>query len=205
MDLGWTAALPIGILFFVGTLIGATRKRAGKALALRQYPGLAEKLGLSFEAPRYAGWVGQLKGKFDGYRVLVQPDEKARIVVFLESEPAVQLRNYDHFKRVPEGSAVFSLGSRKLDAWVKNRYCPVHRQQAFDESLELRRQVAALQAWHLRIKQLTVEPQRIELVLDYGTPPFIPATDVELLLPELTRLARAVERCAGADQNQESA
>lgn len=195
---GWTAALPIGILFFIGTLLGATRKRAGKALAQRQFPALGERLGLSFEPPRYSAWVGQLRGTFDGYRVLVQPDEKARIVVFLESEPQVQMRSYEHFKRVPENSTTFSLGSRRLDGWVKNRYCAWGKEDVFGQSPELRRRIAALEAWKLRISQFTVDPQRVELVLDYGSPPFIPTADVELLLPELTQLARVVEACAGS-------
>ncbi len=195
MDFSWAQALPFGILMFLGTLIGMTRRRAGRAMAQRGFPGLAAKLGLQFEAPRYEGWAGRLKGSFRGHEVLVQSDDRARIVVFLSNEPQIELRSYEHFKRVPEGLAVFTLGDRKLHRWLPNRFCLPDAEEQLSSSRALQQSLAELSHRTQHLKQLTVESQRIEAVLEYGSPPFIPTGDAERLLTLLTDLATEVEAC----------
>ncbi len=195
MDFSWTDALPIGILMFLGTLFGFARRRAGRALAQRGFPALAEKLGLQFEAPRYRGWAGRLKGELRGHEVLVQSEERARIVVYLGRQPPIELRSYAHYKRTPDGFASFSLGERKLDRWLPNRYCGVGAEDELAGNETLATTLSELSTMTDHLKQLTVEPQRIEAVLDYGSPPYIPTADAERLLRLLVDLATEIEAC----------
>jgi hypothetical protein len=195
MDFEWTDALPIGILMFAGSLIAATRRKAGRALAQRNYPSVAKRLGLTFEPPKHPAGVGQLTGQFQGREILVQPDERPRIVVYLKGEPSIELRSYPHWKRAPEGYAAFSLGSQKLNRWLPNRYCALGAEERFSESEPLATALAELQLFGAHIKQVVVEPGRLECVFDYGTPPYIPASDVAQLVPTCVRVVAEVEAC----------
>jgi hypothetical protein len=179
---------------FVGTVAAALRRKAGRSLAQRQFPQLVERTGLSFEAPKYPGWVGQLRGRWSGYEVLVQPDERARLVVWLRAPLGVDLRSYQHWKRTPEGKVAFSLRDRRLDAWLLNRLCKAGDEAKLADAPLV---IAALDAVrsHPKIKQLVLDEERLELSLDYGSPTYIPAADVEPLLQLAVRVLNEVEAC----------
>ncbi len=181
---------------FVGTVVAAMRRRAGRSLAQRQFPRLAERLGLRFEAPRYDGWVGQLKGAFEGHDVLVQPDERARIVVLLRQPLQIDLRTFQHWKRAPEGKSAFSFKERKLNAWLPNRWCADGLEGVLGDNGALAAALDALRV-HPHVKQLVLDEERLEFTLDYGSPPYIPAGDVQALLQSGARIVGEVEACFG--------
>lgn len=194
MNLDWTHALPLGLLMFAGSAVARLRRRRQRGRAERNYPALAERLGLSFEAPRYDGWVGRLRGTYQQYSVLVQADERARIVVQLQTSPGLDVRSYDHWKRPPEAHTTFSFGQRKLDQRLPNRHCT----QALSERDF--RQLAPVFSHLLdqseALRQFTLDPERIELIFDFGVPAVIPTDDVERLLSAAVELARGVETWA---------
>jgi hypothetical protein len=203
MDFDWAHGLPIGIVMFVGMFVGALLRRVRRARAHRNYPALAEELGLRFQPPANPSGLGRLRGDYRGHDVLVQADEGARIVVWLATHPQVNLHNHAYFKRTPEGLVSFSLGSRKLDDWLPNRYCAPGMEEMGD-SAALRKLLGELQLFP-KLKQLNVDPERLECVFDYGRPPFIPVGDLTRLLPLCADLAAEVERYARADHAAESA
>jgi hypothetical protein len=191
MDLDWTHALPFGLLMFAGSAIARLRRRRRLSLAERNYPALAERLGLDFEPPRHAGWVGRLRGRHAGYAVLVEPDERPRIVVNFEANPGLDVRSYLHWKRAPEGYVGFTFGRRHLDERLPNRYCASNLQDT--ELRELAAVFDKVLGASPELKQFTLNSERIECVFDYGHPAVIPPPEVERLLPALVQLARAVE------------
>ncbi|HEX2730456.1 MAG TPA: hypothetical protein VHM70_02585 [Polyangiaceae bacterium] len=192
MDLGWTQALPFGLLMFAGSAIAARRRKLRQSRAGRNYPLLAGKLGLELEPARYPGWVGRLRGRFQGFDVLVEPDERPRIVVRFAAASLLDLRTYEHWKRVPEGYQVLSLGKRRLDQRFINRF---GRTQLAPDAANIDALTTALEAIldsTEGLRQLTIDADRIECLLDYGNPPVIPAPEVERLLPLLSALAERV-------------
>lgn len=192
MDLDWAQGLPIGILMFVGMLVGTTLRKASRARAHRNYPAVAEEFGLEFVEPSNPRGLGRLRGQYRQRQVLVQADEGARIVVRLRAHPTLALYNHAYFKRTPDELVSFSLGSRKLDEWLPNRYCAPGMEDMGD-SPRLRELLGELRLFP-KLKQLNVDGERVECVFDYGRPPYIPVGDLSQLLPLCADLAVELER-----------
>jgi hypothetical protein len=200
-DFSWRHAIPFGIVMFVGTILGWLKRRAGRSLARRGYPELARDLGLSYVPPRYPRGLGSLKGEMRGYRVLVDPDETARVVVRFRGSAPLDLRSYPHWKRLPPGYTSFSFADRTLDRWLSGRLV---KQSAEVEPLlddrfrELLKRVMNLGS---ELKQFAVDSERLEARFDFGTPPYVPPALVRQLLPLLVELAAHIEAGRGAKRD----
>ncbi len=191
-DLDWVKGLPVGILFFVGTLYGFTRKRARRALALRDYPRLAERIGLE-RVGGSATTLGRFRGDYDGYRVAVDPEERApRIVLFLHQPTDWDLRTYQRWKRVPEGLETLTFADRGLNAWLSTRLLSGDPSGLAEARLAaVESELLALRALTPNLREFSLAEDRLECVFDFGTPPFIPAALVADVLKQLAKLARA--------------
>src|SRR5690606_39370728 len=84
-------ALPLGMVFFAGLVFGVLRRKSGHRAAARGYPDLATRLGLTYKPSSYRSGVGSLVGTYQGFVVIVDPDEQRRIRVRFEGAPAVDL------------------------------------------------------------------------------------------------------------------
>lgn len=198
-DFSWTQALPIGIVMFVGTWLGWLRRKAGRSLARRGYPDLATELGLEFEAPRYAKGMGKLRGEFEGYKVLVDPDEAARAVLWFQKECPVDLRSYGHWKRLPPGYEPFSTGDLALDRWLQSRLVRNHADVESLLSEDFKSALSEVRFAGPELKQFAVDAERIECRFDFGQPPYVPPALLRRLLPALGKLAAVIEESANAE------
>jgi hypothetical protein len=196
-DLSWSQLVPYGFLIFAGTVLAATKRKAGRALARREYPKLARELDLQFEAPEQASAVGRISGDIQGVSVRVESDERARIVCYLEHDPGLDVRSYEHFKRCPAGYETFSLGSSSANQWLKNRY------QRADTDPEPSRQallglLRELKPYESRISAFTLTADRLECVFNFGSPAHLPANVVRDVLPQILALVGRLNQGAGA-------
>ena len=186
-----SSMLPIGMVMFAITVGGALRKRAGHIVARAHYPKLAEELGLSLTASRYASGVGKLTGTFQGFSVTVDPDDQRQIRVSFSRPVGVELWMHEHNKRPPPGMRTFRPKSSALASLFRTAHgeeeaiSKLEAAPDLDELAKLRR---------LRpLKSLSVTDRGVTAVLDYGSPPFIPADVVRSLLPRLVQLARVFD------------
>lgn len=188
-DIQWSHLLPLGVLLFGVSALGLTRRKAGRSLARREYPKLADMFGLDFQAPTHSGDVGSIHGVIDGVRVRIESDERARLVCFPAADTGVDVRNYDHHKRTPEGYEVFSLKHHGDDRWAKNRY--VRSEADVDR---VRRLVVdllrAVGSDRDQLKSFTVDGEKVECIFDFGKPAYLPAPVVSRVLPAMLDLAR---------------
>lgn len=182
----------IGILFLGITVFGVVRRKAGNVVARGLYPKLAEKLGLTYEPSSYKGGVGRLVGEYQGYRVTVDPDDQRRIYLRFDGKPAVTLHSYAHNKRPANGQRTFRPNSKVLSAQFQTA-------QASDAIMERLNSDEALPGiikplkFLRELKTLSVTENGVTAIFDYGSPPYIPASIVEDVLPRLVALARIVE------------
>lgn len=188
MGSSWITAVPVGLVLFVGTLVGALRRKAGKELARAEYPSTAEGLGLVFQKGEGSTDLGRFKGDYGGKGVLVVPSE-GRIVLELSAPVGVILRNYAHYKRTPAGLEPFSIGVRWADAWFQNRYCSSGLGGRLHLDAGLIRLLERLRPYQGAMKQFALEGRRLECVLHYGSPQYVPAAAIRELLPILAELA----------------
>jgi hypothetical protein len=186
---------PIGLIMFLATVLAFARRKAGRVRAQRALPKLAEQLGLSFVAPRYAGMLGSLNGTFRGYAVRVDPDEQRRISVRFAHAPPVDLRSYTReHHRAPFGMADVYSGDRVFDRFFKTRFAadPIADQlRALERPSRLLEPFLGRYSRH--VQSLSVTSSGVTCVLDFGSPPFIPEEAIRALLPACTALAEMIE------------
>jgi hypothetical protein len=189
-----SGALPIGLIMFSLTMLGFLRKRTGWYLAKRQLPGLASELGLGFVAPRYDKAMGSLRGRYKGYRVHVDPDDRRAIVVSFEHEPRVDLRTYEHSTRPPHGMVTVFSGERSFDHFFKTRFAVEELAQRLGAVRDWNQKLAVFRGRYAKnVRSLSVTASGVTCVLDFGSPPFIPAEAVRELLPASVELASLFE------------
>jgi len=181
-------------LMVIGPYVMHRMRRTGAARASREYPALARELGLSLRAAE-PGRIGALSGDYDGYRVFVDPDDRARIVVYTHTEPRVVLRTFEHEKRVPNELVSATTPNRVAERFFKDCYAAEDVAHALAEragELEpLLRPFA--ERWPRTVRHLSITPERLECELDFGRPTHIPEDVVKALLPAAVALLRFVE------------
>jgi hypothetical protein len=182
----------IGFLFFGIMVFGVVRRKAGNVVARGLYPKLAEKLGLTYEPSSYKGGVGRLIGAYEGFRVTVDPDDQRRIYLRFESRPAVALHSYAHNKRAASGQRTFRPVSKILSAQFQTAQASDALMERFNSDEELPTVIKPLKFLR-ELKTLSVTENGVTAVFDYGSPPYIPASIVEDVLPRMVALARVVD------------
>jgi hypothetical protein len=194
-DLGSIKQVIIFAMMVIVPYVAHRLRRSGAARAAREYPALATKLGLSRREPP-SGGVGSLSGEMGGHRVFVDPDERARIVVYTRTDPQIVLRSFEHEKRVPAGMVAVAIaldgaptGFLK-DAYAKETLAPVLKARA-SELARLFRPFA--ERWPRTVSHLSITPERLECALDFGRPSHIPPDVVETLLPAAIALVSFLE------------
>lgn len=194
MDWLSSGALPIGFLMFFGMVYAFLKRRTAHHLASRAYPELGRRLGLAFKASPYKKTIGTLSGHFQGYRVFVDPDEQRKISVHFTGEPSVLLLNYRQNQRPPADAERLYSGDRQFDAFFKTRYASNEISERFKKRRALGELLVDFEGTFRReLKQFNVSSTGISIVLDFGNPPYIPASAVERLLPPLIEIAKIVD------------
>ncbi len=195
LGMSWleTGALPIGMLMFGIMTWGFLRRKAGHVVARNQYPALAEELGLSYRASRYASGVGRMSGIYEGYQVVVDPDDQRHIRVVLPDSPGVELWMHAHNRRPPPGMQSFQPENRQLSALFRTAHGTPSGIEAVQRAEELETTARRLRGMR-ELKSLSVTESGITAVLDYGNPPFIPASVVRTMLRDLVQIASNLQR-----------
>lgn len=180
--------MKFGFLAFGASLVATWLRKRKRGAAYRRYPEVAKRLGIAYEQVDGLE-LGRLRGPKGGMDILVVPEE-GRIALRLKQPLAICFRNYTHYKRTPPGREPFSFGVRWADKWVHNRFCDVGMADELHRDSDLVDCLQALRRFHEQLKQLSVDEDRVECVLDFGKPPFIPAAATEAIVPLLLDLAQ---------------
>jgi hypothetical protein len=199
MDLSsYLKALPVGLVMFAVMAARFFRRRAGHQKARTDYPALAVRLGLEHRAPTSPNQIGCLQGQMRGFSVLVDPDEQRKLIVRFHGEPDVDLRTYDGPQR-PSRLVYYVSHDRVVDGFLKTRYASPAMAEYLDAA-DLSALVRPfIERYRGAVKQLNITQHGVTCVVDFGTPPHIPARAVEELLPALLDWAEAVEPEAPLD------
>jgi hypothetical protein len=182
------------MLMFAGMFLALVLRRMRHREAAKEYPALADQLGLRFKPSPHRNGIGTLAGELDGYRVFVDPDEQRRISVRFAGEPPVELRNYEHFRRAPRGMRTYFSGDKRFDGFFKTRYVGDETRDRLAAVPRPSRKLEPFMGRYYReLKQLNITPNGVSCVFDFGNPPHIPPPAIELLLPAMLDLARLIE------------
>jgi len=170
------------------------RRRARFHATARTFPALGQQLGLKFKASAHPGAIGTLSGELRGYRVFIDSDDQRRITVRFAQEPRVDLRNYEQHPRAPRGMNTYYSGNKQFDAFFKTRYLSDEVAKRLGKVADLGQLVAPFYGRYYRaLKQLNVTSNGVSCIFDFGNPPHLPPAAIELLLPAMIELARAIE------------
>ena len=204
-DLSWLHAVPIGLLMFAGTTYGVVKRALSKRASQSGFPALGVKLALTHTVPETPGAAGTLKGTYQGHRVRLESETRARAVVSFRREIKLELRNYEHWKRTPNGLEVVAFEQRQLNTWLRNRFAHASLRALLIRDATLTTLLSRLRDDpHLR--ELTITPDRVEFVFDYGVRGLFPVNAAEQALTTALTLAERIEQLEGsAASNSERA
>ena len=187
-------ALPVGFLMFFGMAFAFVKRRVTHRAASKEFPELAQRLGLTHKPSPYRGGIGTLSGTFQGYRVFIDPDEQRKVSLYFEGTPGVFLRSYVVNQRPPDELSRLYSGDRRFDAFFKTRYADDGVAQRIQEYTEWRPLIAVLEdEFRRELTQFNVSETSITLVINFGNPPHIPSGAVERLLEVLVRFATVID------------
>jgi hypothetical protein len=191
-------ALPLGMIFFASLVWGVLRRKSGNRRAAKLYPELGRRLGLRYRPSPYRNGVGSLVGHYQGFAVVIDPDDQRRIRLRFETGPAVDLRSYLRDSGPAHGMRTVFTRDKKFDGFFKTRWA-ADAERKMLESLEAPGHY--IQPFHMirELKELNVTNVGISCVFDYGSPPYIPVEVVEHILPAMAALARLFEAPQPAD------
>lgn len=193
-------ALPIGMVFFLATVTTFVVRRMRRHAALRDWPALAAEFGLRHQPSPHRGAQGRLRGTIGGRGVLVDPEDR-RIFVNLEQPVPIELRSYAATGPAPAGRVTVFAGSALLRRHFKTRVAAPELASSLAASTRLDAALASFSALSARrVSALSVSESGVTCNVDFGTPPFIPASALRTLLPACLRLASAVESLGQARQ-----
>lgn len=189
-------ALPLGLIFFVGTAVGVLRRRSGHVSARAEYPALASELGLTYRASRYASGVGTLNGTVDGFKLVVDPDEARRVwlswsAAMGEQGPGLILHHRPDTRRPPPGYSPIRVKNQRVASFFATTLATEEAARSLGDGDGLEPFVRAV--GELRgLKEASVTSVGISLTFDFGSPPFIPAGVVRTVVPALIALAQTL-------------
>lgn len=189
---------------FGGTIFGVVRRAVSKRASRNAFPALGAKLGLVHVKPETPGAAGVLKGSYGGHDVRLESEARARAVVMLPQPIPVELRNYEHWKRVPNGYQSLTFEEQKLNSWLKNRFASAKLSASWARDPELCRLLRQLRTDE-QLREFAVTPERIELVFDYGIRGLFPALRAEQALSLALTLAKRLERLTLIDDESRTA
>jgi hypothetical protein len=186
------------MLMFAGTTFGVVRRALSKRTARTAFPTLGRKLSLSHVEAETPGAAGTLKGTYLGHRVRIESETRARIVVAFDRTIALEIRNYDHWKRTPQGYDTVAFEDQKLNQWLKNRFAGASLRALIAKDPDLR-----LLLSHVRndpkLREFAMTPERLEFVFDYGVRGLFPVAAAEQALLMAIKLAERVEHLAAVE------
>lgn len=192
-DIFRLGALPVGFLMFFGMAFAFVKRRATHKQASKEFPEIAERLGLVYKPSPYAKGIGTLSGTFHGYRVFVDPDEQRKVSMYFEGTPGVLLRNYIQNQRPPAELGRLSSGNRRFDAFFKTRYADDQIAERIQQYEKWRPLIEVLETEFRReLTQFNVSETGITLVVNFGNPPHIPGGAVERLLDLMLSFASVI-------------
>lgn len=191
MDWSSLGALPIGLVFFAGTAFGVFRRRRGHVAARAEYPAVASELGLTFRPSRYKTGVGTLIGTFEGFKVLVDPDEQRRIMVSFSAAPGVVLYHKADHRRPPPGHSSIRLKNQRAAAFFPTCWATSEGAALLEDGEELEPLVRLLSGSRA-VKDVNLTASGVIVTFDFGNPPFIPSQVVRSVVPALIRLAQTL-------------
>lgn len=181
----------LGLLMVFGPYVAYRRRRGSRRAAEEGLPALAARLGLEHRPPAIPGLIGSVRGRFRGWEIFVDSDERPRVVVYLPGAPGLVLRTWEHEKRVPPGMERFDSGEPGVDARLRERFASA------EVAARLRAAAPAVGACLERLlappaKDLSVTSERVELTFEIGRPRHVPIPVLERCLPVATELAALV-------------
>ncbi len=166
----------------------------GRRHARRDFPAVAEKLGLTFVAASDGSDIGSIKGEYAGRKVSISPDDNATILFNVSGLPKLFLstkvyekKNFDTGNDVFDGFFL-TRNMNKPDAVVR---------QIGNSGAALDFLSEFSHRWKRKLEYFEVTGDGIRLSLKYGMNSYVPAKDLEQLLPDLNKLAEMLEKVLG--------
>ena len=166
----------------------------------RKFPGSIsprwrKKLGLDHIESKYFSEFGKLLGSIQSHKVIIEPDENAKIIVHFKSTKLIQLWTKKDRQKPGEQMPAFKTRDWKFNLIFKTRRANEKVAKNFITSTEL---IALFIQFYIRwiwnLETIYVSDEAIYCEFNYGHPfyPYIPAYALEKILGDLVELSEHI-------------
>lgn len=191
-DFSSLSRLPWGMLLGGATLIGLLWRRSGHKSAARDFPALANRLGLTFRPSPYKSAIGRIQGDLQGRGILVDPDDLRGIRVTFGTKVALDLSLDPRRGRPRNGWMPIDVSARRFQRRFEWAYAAPGHEGILEESMHTARVLELLD--QRALKSFSINDSGIVLTFDFGNPPYLPVALVERLVPLLAAFASELVR-----------
>lgn len=163
--------------------------------ARKDFPKVAETLGLKFTAPVTDEELGELNGKFRGQTVRVAPDDSAKIEVVFDTRIKVHISNSEPVRTLAnEGMDAFDFQDAAANKLFTTRFASPSLVDKLASSQKMFAFVKAFNNhWGSELSDLEYSNGYLYVTFKYGFQKYIPAKDIEPMLKDLVSLAEILE------------
>jgi len=193
------SSLPFGLIMFGGTAFAILRRRWNRKRAAQDFPSLGRELGLEYTAPRYAGAVGTLAGKYSDRVVRIDPDDQRLLKVRFHGTPRVDLRSYEHTAATPFDMITIYSRDRDFDRFFRTRHATEAIAERIAGADRPGRHVEPFQGGRARqIQSVTITSEGVVCRFDHN----ISTASLRALLPACVALADLIEPSEAASVSE---
>lgn len=167
----------------------------GISKARRDFPEVAEKLGLEFTPPALKEHLGELNGELGGYTVRVSPDDSAIIELALRERIEVHLSNDEPVRsHANEDMNTFDFHNKAANKLFTTRFASPNLVHNLASSKKLFDFTETFNShWGREVSRLEYSNGYVFARFRYGFGNYIPAKNIQPMLDDLVVLAELLE------------
>jgi|GEM_PF-6698161 len=169
------------------TLLGLLWRKSGHKSAAREFPALANRLGLTFRASPYKSAIGRIQGEVLGRSVLIDPDDLRGIRVTFGTKVALDLSLDPRRGRPRTGWVAIDVSARRFQRRFEWAYAAPGIESILDDSTHTAEVLELLD--QRTLKSFSINDDGIVVTFDFGNPPYLPPAMVERVVPLLAAFA----------------
>lgn len=158
--------------------------------AKRDFPGMADNLGMNYITPHDQSEIGKIEGKYQGRNVTIAPDQNGLVFFETFALPKMFLSTKDYQKEN------FNTRNEVFNSFFNTRTTNrnetvVHQIDSCGAALNFLSVFG--RRWKRKLDYFEVSENGIRLSLKYGMNSYVPAKDLERFLLDLNEFATMLE------------
>ena len=164
----------------------------GKRKAIKEFPIAAQELGFELTSKRSSQNFGFFNGHYQGYEFNITPDYSAKIILTIKP-----IQGLKEISTAP-GSIIFTSQNQQFDNLFKTREATKKLSPIIQQATRFQKTALAFgHKWQRPTDFIGIDENEIRVTLKYGHGSYIPASVLKEIIPDIVKLADAIQHDLG--------